>query len=167
MRNLHVHRRLALCAVGLGVMLNYGPPWSPTAYAAPPSSSAVNPFHTVLCDHLGALTRVDPNAVSIPSTTTDGKPVQQLVIDYISGSCSVSQVNQRVISVDLSTVGSSNSDIHSYFPTPLGGNLEGVSQPVTLYGDPGGSLTLSIGLTTSGASDAECGLSITGHLVIG
>src|SRR5262249_49855356 len=126
-----------------------------------------NPFKTGLCVEFGGLTcpSGEPQSITVPTTTPSGETVKRVVIEYVSGICTVT-LNPTatfgevgVVNVRAGLAG------HSFFPTSIPGvNHDGFSSATRIYGDPGRSVSVDFGALVN-LHAAQCRVSITGHLV--
>lgn len=138
------------------------------------TNPAAFPFETNLCvdDASGATCSAlaaslgwpFPTSFTVP-TTTGGKPVGRLVINYVSGQC-----NDAYFGVYLVTPLSENTvngvtAAHNFFTGPTGTQSILIQQPTTIYVDPGTPVTLFVNQWS--ANSGFCFLNVNGDLVTG
>lgn len=138
---------------------------------------ANEPLHMVLCRSVGALSSLcanSPSTFNVPTTTSDGKAVERLVIESVSGNClsTSTQVAFMQLLVPLAentndSIGFNDLAISSSFTDPGTGNaVQAYSQQMTIYGEPGSTVSLGIGLVSTGSGyGSSCNALINGHLV--
>jgi hypothetical protein len=114
----------------------------------------------ILCTSDGAGSDIVPNSFTVPNA--------HLVVEYVSGNCSVLGGGQ--ISLNLKTVAGGVVGLHSFNPVQQLPIFPGVSvsyvvtQPTRIYADAGTEVSLNIGLF--GASGPSgCNLELSGYTV--
>lgn len=130
-----------------------------------------NPFKTALCVEFGGLTcpSGEPRSITVPTTTPTGQTVKRIVIEYVSGICTVTlnptATFGEVGVVNVQAALASSRTAHFFFPRAIpGANSDGFSSATRIYGDPGGSVGVDFGVLVN-LSTAQCRVSITGRLV--
>jgi hypothetical protein len=138
---------------------------------------ANEPLHMELCLSVGAFSTLcanNPNTFTVPTTTSDGKAVERLVIESVSGNClsTSTQVAFIQLLVPLAentndSIGFNEFPISSSFTNSGNGNaVQAYAQQMTIYGDPGSTVSLGIGLVSTGSGyGSSCNALINGHLV--
>jgi hypothetical protein len=144
---------------------------------APPiavDNPAAFPFETNVCvdNASGATCAAEaaelgwplPATFTVP-TTTSGKAVGRLVINYVSGVCNDAFAGTFLItplsenSVNEVTAG------HNFFTGQIAGTNILIQQATTIYVDPG--VTVKLFVNQWNASDGACFLNVNGDLVTG
>ena len=128
-------------------------------------AAARRPFQRQFCDENG-IAGCEPLAdwLTVPTATSSGERVQRLVIEYVSGRCSLSGPPGVVVALGLDTTANGIYARHYFTPvvTEVGfGALAG--QVTRLYADPGTRVQFIAGV--NGAYH-QCRLAISGHLVV-
>ena len=148
----------------------------PTAPAVPPSTidsdnPANEPFEVGICVQFGALTcpANEPFFITVPTTTPDGRTVNRLVVQAVSGICSITLISgQTSGGVGIVNVGAhvgSSFTGHSFFPAPalgIAGSADGFSQLTRFYGDPGKTLFVNFGSLIN-LDAASCHVAVSGY----
>ena len=137
------------------------------------------PFSTSLCYGSGGafpcyLGESQPSSFVVPSTTSDGSAVAELVIDYVDGSCSATAGGVLIdvvigTSVSKNTVNSIGSAYH-FFPLLQNPNITASNQghiftwsaPARIFADPGS--TVSFVADSQIDTTFGCTVNVTGHL---
>ena len=132
------------------------------------------PFSGSICILNGS--GVDPcdsphSGFGVP-TTTSGKTVKRLVIEYVSGSCEMSRPDTFLLVVELG-IDAALSSGRTHYLVPVGvpnvsggGNFYAVAQQTRIYANPGQSVT--IGPVLRGASadwSTVCNFQVEGSLI--
>lgn len=128
-------------------------------------AAALRPFQAQFCDENG-IAGCDPLPEwwTVPTETSSAEPVRRLVIEYVSGRCSLSGPPGVVVALGLDTTANGIYARHYFTPvvTEVGfGALAG--QVTRLYADPGTRVQFIAGV--NGAYH-QCRLAISGHLVV-
>jgi hypothetical protein len=105
--------------------------------------------------------------VVLPALTSGGGAVQTVVIEFVSAQCrSVSGVNTIGVPTLLTSLGAQLPNSDRYFLPAvfqgdfIDGSYFAIAQPVTIYANPGSTVTFE---TT--AANSGCSLTLSGHLV--
>jgi len=126
---------------------------------AAPICAADEPFTT-----MSTLNSTTPFNVTLPSTLSNGKPVKNVVIEFVTADCSASAGTTLIGSAFIKVVFGGN---FFYYTLPFQPGLETVSNvefssawKTLMYADPGS--TLNYGLS---AGNPTCTVVFSGHLV--
>jgi hypothetical protein len=131
------------------------------------------PFHMMLCIDYGTAAGMcqsnfppAQSTVRVPTTTSDGHPVERMVIENITGSCE--SFGQHVVQLILSTTLNENSPTATLFDViPVSTQdigLQTSSQQTRLYAEPDSLLTLYVGISGGPTNGSVCSLVLTGYL---
>jgi hypothetical protein len=116
-------------------------------FCFPPSSS--------YCQNQGA-----GNGMTVPATTSTGRSVRRLVLEYASGTCFN---GLEFMEVQLLTSAAGGPLVrHHLVPVPGSPGWTNIAQTTRLYADPGSQVRFSG--TTNGLG--ACGLALSGHFVL-
>jgi hypothetical protein len=105
-------------------------------------------------------------SITLPSTTASGAPLQTVVIEFATGGCSgIVGSSPFFFPLGITGAGTTNFGftVFSIQGSPFGNiggaNYSFFTQPLRLYGQPGGAVQLLVGVNT------DCSLSLSGHLI--
>jgi hypothetical protein len=134
---------------------------------APP----IVPFLTTLCNTTGSFYSCGglPGVFRVPQTTPSGAPVSQLVIEYVSGSCSTLGAGSQIAFVRLTTPVGGFSTPYNFvpglvIPASSGATTSSFAQLTRIYGMPGTQFFLEQ-LPVLGVVASVCSAAISGQLL--
>ena len=98
----------------------------------------------------------------MPTTTSDGEPVLRLVIEYVSGQCSMAAGGGAARMV-LRTTANNATVTHLFVPVPTVNSEAIAVQSTRLYADPGSVMTFAAGIVNA---FSQCRMNVSGHLAV-
>ncbi len=104
-----------------------------------------------------------PNLSATVNSFVNVPSGKRLVIEYVSGRCFLGTLNQQLIVEVGSTLGAGPEARYTLAETRQE-TLNVLGGPVRIYADPGTAVNLYFSRDT-GAGDASCRVSLSGHLV--
>ena len=138
------------------------------------TNPAAYPFETNVCvdDASGATCTAlastlgwpFPTSFTVP-TTTNGKPVGRLVINYVSGQCGYAYFGVYLVTPLSENTVNGVTTAHNFFSGITGTETILIQQPTTIYVDPGAPVTLFVKQWSE--NEGYCFLNINGDLVTG
>ena len=124
---------------------------------------ALRPFQKELCLENGITGCGDrDDEFTAPVTTSDGEPVLRLVIEYVSGDCSVGSGGIN-FQMSLHTVANGTTVRHAFAPIMTAASDSVVAQATRLYADPGSQLIFSAPVYSA---HSVCKMTLSGHLAV-
>ena len=136
------------------------------------------PFQTQIClaypaGSFPCTSGAIPESFGVPTVTSDGLTVKRLVVENISGFCTVSGGQTiGLVEIEFSTNANTVNGINlaSLVPmsTPIVSGFSHVSAPTPVYADPGTSIyfgAFNYSETPTATKTAGCEYNIIGHLV--
>jgi hypothetical protein len=124
---------------------------------------AQRPFQKELCleNGIAGCGNLD-DEFNAPVTTTDGEPVLRLVIEYVSGECTVGSGGIN-FEMSLHTVANGTTVRHAFAPIMTAASDSVVAQATRLYADPGSQLLFSAPVYNA---HSNCRMKLSGHLAV-
>ena len=124
---------------------------------------AQRPFQKELCLENGIAGCGDlDDEFNAPVTTSDGEPVLRLVIEYVSGECSVGSGGIN-FQMSLYTVANGTTMKHVFAPIMTAASDSVVAQATRLYADPGSRLLFTAPVYNA---HSVCRMQLSGHLAV-
>ena len=124
---------------------------------------ALRPFQKELCLENGIAGCGDLDSeFNAPVTTSDGEPVLRLVIEYVSGECTVGSGGIN-FEMSLHTVANGTTVRHAFAPIMTAASDSVVAQATRLYADPGSQLLFSAPVYNA---HSNCRMKLSGHLAV-
>ena len=128
-------------------------------------AAALRPFQAEFCNEngIGGCGSI-LSSLTVPTATGSGEPVRRLVIEYVSGRCTLSGSGGIVASLGLDTTANGVFARHRFTPVATQAGFDVVAGQVTrLYADPGSQVEF---ITAVFSAPHQCRLTLSGHLVI-
>lgn len=141
---------------------------------------ATEPFQAILCygvsngvatNRCYAAASTQPSGFSVPTTTTDGKPVKALVIQFVDGGCGVSSEGV-ILDVDLSTQVFQNvipgDTIQGFHQVPF--HLNPLTSSILQWATPLQTIVVASAgvqffVDTQIGTSCNCSMNLSGYLV--